>query len=124
MKALEAIGQVLWVLILTGGVLVLAYWFTRHVVGRMAVKRRIGGRMEVLDQMPLGRDQRLVLARVGKTVYLLGVSSGGVSCLRVLTNEEAQDWLTPGPEQDSGGDGGEGPHFREALRRVLEQRRP
>lgn len=124
MEALEAIGQVLWALILTCGILVLAYWSTRHVVGRLAIKRRTGGRMELLDQMPLGRDQRLVLARVGETVYLLGVSSGNVSCLRVLTKEEAEGWLTPGPEQDAGGSAGEGLHFREALRRVLEQRKP
>ena len=45
--------------------------------------------MEVLDQMPLGRDQRLVVARVGRTVCLLGVSSGGITCLRGLTEEEA-----------------------------------
>ena len=124
MKALEAIGQVLWALIRTCGVLALAYWSTRHVVGRLAVKRRTGGRMEVLDQMSLGRDQRVVLARVGETVYLLGVSSGSVSCLHVLSKEEAEGWLTPGPEPDPGGSGGEGLHFREALRRVLEQRRP
>lgn len=124
MSAWEAIGQVLWALILICGVLVLAYWSTRHVVGRLAGKRRTGGRMEMLDQLPLGRDQRLVLARVGETVYLLGVSSGGVSCLRTLTKEEAQDWLTPGPGQDPDGNGGEGLRFREALRKVLEQRRP
>lgn len=124
MKALEAIGQVLWALLLTCGVLVLAYWSTRHVAGRMALRRRVGGPMEVLDQMSLGRDQRLVLARVGQTVYLLGVTTGGISCLRVLTKEEAGDWLAPGPEQSAGGSGGEGLRFREALRRVLEQRRP
>lgn len=122
MKVLEAIGQVLWVLILTCGVLVLAYWSTRRVAGHLSVKRGSGGRMEVLDQIALGRDQRLVLARVGKTVYLLGVSSGSVSCLHVLTDEEARDWLTPGSQQDPGGSGGL--HFREALRSVLEQRRP
>lgn len=124
MKALEAIGQVLWALILTCGVLILAYWFTRHVVGRLTIKRRVGGRMEVLDQLSVGRDQRLVLARVGETVYLLGVSSGGISCLRVLTKEEAADWLTPGPEQNISENGGEKLPFREALRKVLGQRRP
>ncbi len=124
MKALEAIGQVLWALLLTCGVLVLAYWSTRHIAGHMALRRKMGGRMEVLDQLPLGRDQRLVLARVGQTVYLLGVTSGSISCLRVLTKEEAGDWLAPGPEQGTGGNGGEGLRFGEALRRVLEQRRP
>ena len=124
MKALEAIGQVLWALLLTCGVLVLAYWSTRRMVGHMALRRKMGGRMEVLDQMPLGRDQRLVLARVGQTVYLLGVNSGGISCLRVLTKEEAGDWLASGPEQGTGGTAGGGLRFGEALRRVLEQRRP
>lgn len=124
METLEAIGQVLWALILTCGILVLAYWFTRNVAGRLAVKHRVGGRMEVLDQMPLGRDQRLVLARVGETLYLLGVSSGGVSCLRVFTKEEAESWLAPGSGQDPGQSSGQGLPFREALRKVLEQRKP
>lgn len=66
METLEAIGQVLWALLLTCGVLVLAYWFTRRVAGRLAVGGKMAGsRMEVLDQMPLGRDQRLVVARDG-----------------------------------------------------------
>ena len=73
MKALEAIGQVLWAMLLTCGVLVLAYWSTRHIAGHMTLRRKMGGRMEVLDQLPLGRDQRLVLARVGQRVYLLGL---------------------------------------------------
>lgn len=124
MEALEAIGQALWALILTCGVLILAYWFTRHVAGRLTIKRKADGRMEVLDQLPVGRDQRLILARVGETVYLLGVSSGNISCLRVFTKEEAADWLTPGPRQHTGETGGEKIPFREALRKVLEQRRP
>lgn len=103
METLEAIGQVLWALLLTCGVLVLAYWFTRRVAGRLAVGGKMAGsRMEVLDQMPLGRDQRLVVARVGRTVSLLGVSPGGITCLRVLTEEEAEEWLAPGPEQTPG----------------------
>jgi flagellar protein FliO/FliZ len=123
-EALEAIGQVLWALLLTCGVLALAYWFTRRVAGRLAVGGKLAGsRMEVLDQMPLGRDQRLVVARVGRTVCLLGVSSGGITCLRVLTEEEAEEWLAPGPDQTPG-TGGTPPRFREALRRVLDQRRP
>ena len=121
---MEAIGQVLWVLLVTCVVLALAYWFTRHAAGRLASGGKMAGsRMEVLDQMPLGRDQRLVVARVGQTVCLLGVSPGGITCLRVLTQEEAQDWLTPGPGEGPGA-GGTPPRFREALRRVLDQRRP
>ena len=85
MQTLEAIGQVLWTLLITCGILLLAYWFTRRVAGQLTAKRGAGGRMEVLEQLPLGRDQKLVLARVGQKLYLLGVSPAGVSCLRTFT---------------------------------------
>lgn len=90
---LKEIGSLLWALAVTCAVLALAYWFTRHVVGRTAVGRSRQGRLAVLEQISLGREQRLVLARVGDTVYLLGVTQGGITCLRVLSEEEAGPFL-------------------------------
>lgn len=115
------IKALLWALAVTGVVLVLAYWFTRHVVGRLMVGRRsLRSRLTVLDQVSLGRDQRLVLARVGETVYLLGVTPGGISCLQVLSKEEAAPWLEPAQAPDPSGDR---PDFWEAVRRVMEQKK-
>lgn len=118
----ETIASLLWALVATCVVLALAYWFTRHVAGRLAVGQplRNQGRLAVLDQISLGRDQKLVLARIGETVCLLGVTPGGISCLHVLSPEEAAPWLEQLRSQpDNCGRTG----FREALRKVMEQRK-
>lgn len=115
----EGIGSLLWALLVTCAVLALAYWFTRHVAGRMAMGRSLQGRLQILDQVSLGRDQRLVVARAGTSVYFLGVTPGGISCLRILPEEEAAPWLEQqGPGAPPGGTG-----FAEALRKVMEQRK-
>ena len=118
----ETIGSLLWALLATCVVLALAYWFTRHVAGRLAVGQsfRSRGHLAVLDQIPLGRDQKLVLARVGDSVCLLGVTPGGISCLRVLSEAEAAPWLE---REQTTPDAGSQMGFREALRKVMEQRK-
>jgi flagellar protein FliO/FliZ len=117
---LKEIGSVLWALLVTCLVLFLAYWFTRHVVGRLSIGRTFQRHMTVLEKVSLGRDQRLVLAQVGDTLYLLGVTPGGISCLRVLSEEEAAPWRRP--EEPPTAPMGR-TSFREALRKVLEQRK-
>lgn len=114
----QEIGALLWALLVTGMVLVLAYWFTRHVVGRTAVGRRARGNLTVLDQVSLGRDQRVVVVQAGEGIYLLGVTPGGITCLRVLSEEESAPWR---PNQQDMPDQRTG--FGEALRKVLEQRK-
>ena len=117
----EEILSLIWALLVTVLILALAYWFTRHVVGRMAGGRFTGrqGRITVLDQVSLGKDQRLVVARVGRQVYLLGVTSGGISCLQVLSEEEAALWNEQPPPSNGSPQTG----FAEALRKVWEQRK-
>ena len=114
------IKALLWALVVTCVALVLAYWFTRHVVGRLMVGRSLRSRLTVLDQVSLGRDQRLVLARAGETVYLLGVTPGGISCLQVLSKEEAAPWLEQTQTPDLSKDR---PNFWEAMRKVMEQKK-
>ena len=106
------IKALLWALVVTCVVLVLAYWFTRHVVGRLMVGRSLRSRLTVLDQVSL--------ARVGETVYLLGVTPGGISCLQVLSKEEAAPWLEQTQTPDLSKDR---PNFWEAMRKVMEQKK-
>lgn len=118
----DTIGALLWALLVTCLVLVLAYWFTRKVAGRLSTGRALRGqgRFTVLDQVSLGRDQRVVLVRVGDAVYLLGVTPGGISRLGILPKDEAEPWL----EQDAVKPRGDGSvSFVEALRRTIEQRK-
>ena len=106
--------EVLWTICAILGVLVLAYLFTRYVAGR-----RLGKRMlTILDQVAVGKDQRLLLVRAGETYYFLGVTQGSITCLEKLTAEEAEAWM-------GGADGAAAPKmgFQEALHSVLEQRK-
>ena len=100
-------------------VLALAYVFTRYVVGRAPTGVRPGRRMTVLEQMNLGRDQKLLLVQVGDSVYLLGVAQGSVTYLRTIPKAQVDQW-----KQDAeGGAGAENPSFGAALQTVLRQRR-
>lgn len=112
--------SLLWALLVTGLILALAYWFTRHVVGRMAVGGPgHGRRLAVLEQITVGKDEKLLVVRMGERVYFLAVTQGGVTTLRELSPEEAAPWLDDqaGPQLTAGDS------FAQALRRVLEQRK-
>lgn len=67
-------------LAMTAAVLALAWWFSRFLGGRWG--RGFGkGRVQVLEQIPLGGDKRLVLVRYRERELLLGVSQGGIRLL-------------------------------------------
>ena len=82
--------EVLWTICAILGVLVLAYLFTRYVAGRGqgGGPSRLGKRMlTILDQVAVGKDQRLLLVRAGETYYFLGVTQGSITCLVKLSAE-------------------------------------
>ena len=110
------LASFLWLIICVVLVMGLAYWFTRYVAGRGALRGFQPGRqMEALDQLPLGRDQSVVGARVGERYLLLGAGTAGVTLLAELTAEEAAAWRPPETA-------GEKPGFREAFLTIMKQR--
>ena len=116
-----ALGSFLWMLVCVVLIIGLAYWFTRYVAGRGALSAFSGPRrMEVLDRLPLGRDQSVVLARVGERYLLLGAGTAGVTLLAELTREEGEEWETPaspgGPEEKRP------PEFLALLQRLREKK--
>lgn len=112
-----ALASFLWMLVCVLLIMGLAYWFTKYVAGRGALGAFSGGRrMEVLDRMPLGRDQSLILARVGERYLLLGAGTAGVTLLAELTEEEAVVWKPPETAA------GEKPGFKEAFLTIMKQR--
>ena len=112
-----ALGSLLWMTVCVVLIIGLAYWFTKFVAGRGALGAFSGGRrMEVLDRMPLGRDQSVVLARVGERYLLLGAGTAGVTLLAELTGEEAAAWKPPETAE------GEKPGFKEAFLTVMKQK--
>lgn len=84
-------------LLTVGAVLALAYWVTRWIgrhgaPGWTGAPRKQGQQMELLWQLSLGRNERLVLVRLEKRCLLLGVTGGGIRLLTELTEEEAAPW--------------------------------
>lgn len=114
--------ELLWALFAVILVLILAYLFTKYAAGRLGNGMRFRkGKMTVLEQLPIGRDQKLLLVRVGENVYWLGVTSGGITRLEKISGQE---WNKL--EQDMGeqvAEGGQKLNFQEALKKVLEQRK-
>ncbi len=112
-----ALGSFLWMLVCVVLIIGLAYWFTRYVAGRGTLSAFSGPRrMEVLDRLPLGRDQSVVLARVGERYLLLGAGTAGVTLLAELTGEEAAAWKPPETAE------GEKPGFKEAFLTMMKQK--
>lgn len=119
----EEILSVLWVLVCTVAVLALCYYVTRRLTRLPALSRYAGGipregRLEVLARVPLGKDQSLVVAAVGKRCFLLGCAAGSVSLLTELTEEEAAAWTALREEKNST----EQRSFRDAMSELLKQK--
>ena len=111
------LASFLWLVICVVLIVGLAYWFTRYVAGRGALGAFQGGRrMEVLDRLPLGRDQNVILARVGERYLLLGTGTAGVTLLAELTAEEAASWRQP---QEAG----DRPGFQETFLTIMKQKK-
>lgn len=111
------LASFLWMLVCVVLIAGLAYWFTKYVVGRGALGTLTGkGQMEVLDRLSLGRDQSVILARVGERYLLLGTGTAGITLLAELTAEEAASWR---PAQAPEGN----PGFKEALITMVKQKR-
>jgi len=63
-----------------------AAWFSRRMHG---VGSSRSSALEVIAQLPLGPRERAVLVRVGTQQVLLGVASGNVRALHVLSADAA-----------------------------------
>lgn len=123
----EEIGVLLGMLLVLVAVLFAAYWFTRYMAGHGMGGRafsRLGGRggcIRLVERAPLGKEQSLVVAQVGESWLLLGVTPSQVTLLRELSQEEAALWDPP-PEDGSGPEKTP-PRFQDALAEVLRQKK-
>ena len=120
---MDEILSVLWVLGCTVAVLALCYYVTRRLTrlptfGRCAGGIPREGRLEVLSRVPLGKDQFLVVAAVGKRCFLLGCAAGSISLLTELTEEEAAAWTAHREEKNHA----EQKSFRDAMSELLKQK--
>ena len=74
--------------------------------------------MRVLERLPVGRDQALLVVEAANRHFLLGSSPSGLSLLAELTEEEAALWTSPPPP----GGGQQGPDFRQWLGKLREKK--
>lgn len=90
-----SVASLVGMLLTTVAVLALAYWVTRWIGRRGMPGFSASGTegQQVLWQLSLGKSERLVLVRLDRRCLLLGVTSGGISVLSELTEEEAAKWL-------------------------------
>lgn len=117
----EILLSLLWVLLCCAVVLGLAYWFTRHVVGKGGLGTlgvfRSDEQLQILRQLSLGKEQRVVVLRVGERVLLLGVTQSEISVLAECTPQEAETWFAEGETQAQQPLG-----FAETFKKALKQR--
>lgn len=116
------IFSLVWMVLSVVVIIGLAYWFTKYVGRRGGLGAfgplKAGGGLEVLAQLPLGRDQKVVVAQAGERYFLLGVTASEISLLAEFTAEEAACWR----EQTATADKTQTPSFRQALDTVLRQK--
>jgi flagellar biogenesis protein FliO len=114
--------SLLWVVVCVVLVIGLAYWFTKHVVGKGGLHGLGGGQknnaIQVIARTAVGKDQQLLLVQAGERYFLLGATAAGISLVAEFTEEEAKQWAEP-PHQENGG---QPPSFTEALQTVIKQK--
>ena len=86
-------------------VLVLAYGFTRYVVGSGWLGDFKAGqrseRLRILAQTPVGKDQRLAVIQAGSRYLVVGMTQHSINLLAELTQEEAAEWKKETAESSS-----------------------
>lgn len=96
-----SLQYVLWAIAVVVFVSGLAYWVTRYVAGRMPLgaSRPLqagekGAPFQILAQMALGKDQRLLMVRVCGRYFLLSAGQAGIALLAEFSSGEAEDWFS------------------------------
>ena len=123
-KMLEGnpIFSLLWMVVSVIVIIGLAYWFTKYVAGRGGLgvfgPLKAGGGLAILAQLPLGREQKLVVAQAGERYFLLGVTGSDITMLAEFTAEEAALWRRQAETEDQSGT----PSLRLVLNSVLRQK--
>lgn len=113
---------ILWAVVCVVVVLGMSYWVTRYLAGSGLLKAKLGrsgtGKIKVVEQQMIGRDQRLVVVRVGETHYLLGVTANNISMLSEIPWDAVDGAGEEAILQETEGK----PAFREAFFDALRQK--
>ena len=90
------LASLLGMLAVVAAILVLAWWATKQIAQRPGLQgfggRLPNGEFSVLAQIPLGREQRLIVVECAARYFLLGVTEHNISMLSELSEEEVRQW--------------------------------
>lgn len=113
-ELLSLLGILLVLLLVLGG----CWLFTRWAgAGLGRIPGKGGTRMQVVERLPVGRDQALLVVRLADRYLLLGSSPSGFSLLAELTEEEGALWAPDAVPMDR-----PSVDFRELLRKLREKK--
>ena len=112
-----------WLFVCVILILGLAYFFTKHVVGRtsfgsLGLTHR--GMMQVIAQLPLGRDRQVILIQMGERYFLLGSTANEINLLSEIPQEEIAAWRE---KERQMGEEGQPLNFKQSLQEILKSGR-
>ena len=106
-------------------ILAAAYWVTRWIgtYGTRAssgVVRTAGGQenFTVLARLNLGRNEQLLLVRIGELCCLVGVAAGQITLLKELDAEQSREWIAAKAAENTAA-----PGFMDVLKENLRKRK-
>lgn len=117
-EVLSLLGILLVMVLVLAGCFLVTRWAGTGLSGRLGLPG--GGRLRVLERLPVGRDQAILVVQAAGRFFLLGSSPSGFSLLCELTEEEGALWCGP-PSSETAAEKAV-PDFREMLRRFREKK--
>ena len=116
---LSLLGILLVLLLVLCGCYLFTRWAGRLLPGRLVISAG-QRRLKVLERLPVGKDQALLVIQLANRHFLLGSSPSGFSLLAELTEEEGAMWACP---PASGGTQEKAPlDFQEWIRKFREKK--
>ena len=79
-------------------VLVFAYWCSR-LLAKQYIKTSGSGCLQVIEQLQVGQNQRILLIKLGESNYLIGVSQAGIQFLAEVKGDFETEALRPVQEK-------------------------
>ena len=97
---LSLLGMLAVVLLVLVGAYLFTHWAGKGGLLTPYMASPGGGQLQILDRLPLGKEQWLLVVRVGSRYFLLGSAPSGVSLVAELTEEGAL-WHSPSSHDGS-----------------------
>lgn len=115
---LSLLGILLVLLLVLGACWLFTRWAGTGLAGQFGA---VGGarQIKVLERVPVGKDQALLVVQLGTRYFLLGSSPSGFSLLCELTEEEGALWAAPPPGAAAGG---MAVNFRDMMQKFREKK--